>query len=359
MTSVVGRVARFVLVGVVFAWPLATTAAAQTSDQPDPAPSPSSVFRAFGSVQWTANDLPDTPERFTLGQLALFTTSTLSERVSVLAEVVLEASTETDVVVDLERLQLTYRFNDHVRLSGGRYHTGIGFYNAAFHHGAYFEIPIGRPRVFRFEDEGGVLPVHDVGVTLRGTVPKTGEQLYYLTEVGNGRSWDAENTEAQTPGGDDRPSTNVGLSFRPAGIPDLEFGGSFYRDRIPQVSLAPIDHRIGALFVAYRTPGTEVMAEWLRLSHRVNTTTTWITNDAGYFQASRAFGKLRPYYRFDRLAIEPGTPLIGGIGSQTAHSVGLRIDPSAWAGIKAQYERSDLVTRRGIDAVRAELVFVF
>jgi hypothetical protein len=357
MRSVIKRTVRVVLVWLAFAWPLGTTAAAQSSDQPEPAPSPSSVFRAFGSVQWTANDVPDTPERFTLGQLALFTTSTLSERVSVLAEVVLEASTETDVVVDLERLQLTYRLNDHARLSGGRYHTGIGFYNAAFHHGAYFEIPIGRPRAFRFEDEGGVLPVHDVGVTVRGTVPKTGEQLYYLTEVGNGRRW--ETVDAEAVNGDDGPSTNVGLSFRPAGIPDLEIGGSFYRDRIPYIPLAPLDHRIGALFVAYRTPRVEVMAEWLRLAHRAETTNGWITSDAGYFQASKAFGKLRPYYRYDRLDIDPGAPLIGTIGSQTGHSVGLRVDPGAWVGLKAQYERSDWATRRGVDAVRAELVFVF
>ena len=113
------------------------------------------VIRAFGSVDWGATDERDVPNSFTLGQFALFVTATLSERISVLAEVVLEGSTDTRVVTDLERLQVTFRFND---LSGrsrpGRYHTGIGYYNAAFHHGSYFETPIGRPRVFAFEDEG-------------------------------------------------------------------------------------------------------------------------------------------------------------------------------------------------------------
>src|SRR4029079_168390 len=118
--------------------------------------------------------------------LALFMTSAINDRVSVLAEVVLEASAaNTQVTTDLERLQLTYRLNDHLNLSAGRYHTGIGFYNGAFHHGSYFETPIGRPRIFAFEDEGGVLPVHEVGVSVRGKVPRTGYALGFVPALRN------------------------------------------------------------------------------------------------------------------------------------------------------------------------------
>jgi hypothetical protein len=35
--------------------------------------------------------------------------------------------------VDLERVLLKYNFNDHLRMSFGHYHTGIGYYNTAFH----------------------------------------------------------------------------------------------------------------------------------------------------------------------------------------------------------------------------------
>ena len=119
------------------------------------------VAHAFGSVLWGATERADTPNSFSLRHLALFVTSAINDRVSVLAEVVIEASAATtEVTVDLERLQLTYHFNDHLNVSAGRYHTGIGFYNAAFH-GSYFETPIGRPTVFKFEDEGGVLPIHE------------------------------------------------------------------------------------------------------------------------------------------------------------------------------------------------------
>ena len=42
--------------------------------------------------------------------------------------------------------------------------------------------------MFAFEDEGGVLPVHEVGVNVHGTVPGTGSAFHYLAEIGNGRT---------------------------------------------------------------------------------------------------------------------------------------------------------------------------
>ena len=343
---------------------VAAPAAAQTAgdhqEPPDaPAPSPL-VVRAFGSVQWGATELRDTPSSFNLGQFAIFLTAPLSDRVSVLAEVVMEGSVGTEVVTDLERLQLTFHLNDALRLTAGRYHTGIGFYNATFHHGAYFETPIGRPQVFAFEDEGGVLPVHEVGLSARGIVPRTGASLHYVAEVGNGRRWtpapdeDAEATRDEN----GAKSVNLGLSYRPARWRGFEAGASFYRDAIPAPAQPATPHRIAASFLTYRTPALEVMGEWLRLTHRASDGRTY-SNDAGYLQASRRFGKLRPYYRFDRLAIEPATPFIGGLGSYRAHIAGIRVDPSAWVGLKAQYERQDHRSQRGVDAVRTELVFVF
>jgi len=145
------RTAPLIVVAVL-AWLAPCAAGAQTMDHDaPPATHPEVVVHAFGSVDWANSGEPAEPNSFALGQLALFMTSAINDRVSVLAEVVLEASAaNTQVTTDLERLQLTYRLNDHLNLSAGRYHTGIGFYNAAFHHGSYFETTIGRPRIFAF-----------------------------------------------------------------------------------------------------------------------------------------------------------------------------------------------------------------
>jgi len=148
----------------------------------------------------------------------------------------------------------------------------------------------------------------------------------------------------------------VGLSYRPARRPGLEIGASYYLDTVPRPSLHSVAHRIAAGYLAYRTTSVEIFAEWLRLTHRADAR---YSNDAGYVQASRAWGKLRPYYRYDRLAIDARTPFIGPSGSYRAHIVGVRIDPAESAGIKAQYERTDDRTQHGVDSVRTELVFVF
>jgi hypothetical protein len=314
------------------------------------------VLRAFAAVEWSATQEPETPNSFAIGQLAFFLTSPLTDHVTVLAEVVMEASTETRVVTDVERLLLTYRLNDHLQVSGGRYHTGIGFYNAEFHHGAYFDTVIGRPWVYRFEDEGGVLPVHDVGLTVGGAVPRTGGALQYLAEIGNGRAWDETDDEIRDR--NDAKATNVGLSFRPERWRGLEVGTSFYRDLIPQDAGPSIRHRIAAVYAVFRNPATEVMAEWLHLSSRPAGGRTY-GNHVGYFQASRAWGMLRPYYRYDRLTLQSETPLIGLIGPSRGHTLGLRADPAERVGLKLQYERADLGRHRGVDAVRAQLVFVF
>jgi hypothetical protein len=317
------------------------------------------VVHAFGSVDWAATGQPGNPSSFALGQFALFVTSTINDRVSVLTEIVMEASAaNTQVTTDLERLQLTYRLNDHLNISAGRYHTGIGFYNAAFHHGSYFETPVGRPRIFAFEDEGGVLPIHEVGVSVRGEVPKTGSALHYVAEVGNGRRW----TDLASGEGLDQnraKSTNVGLSLRPERWRGGEVGASFYRDNIPFAADTTIGNQTLAAYGVYRTPSVELMAEWLRLSFRQAGTGLRYNNHGGYLQASRAFGELRPYYRYDRLDIAPGTPLIGMFGSSVKNVLGIRLDPAAWVGLKAQYERLSLNAAPAFNGVHVQLVFVF
>jgi hypothetical protein len=334
----------------------------QPADEHDAAPVAGLFVRAFGAFNWGATNQRGVPNSFALGQFALFATSTLSERVSVLAEVVLEGSRSTQVVVDLERLQLTFRLDDRLHMSAGRYHTGIGYYNSAFHHGSYFETLIGRPRVFAFEDEGGVLPVHEVGISAGGTVPGTGSALVYLAEVGNGRSWNVNSNDPDAVEGpadnNSGKSTNVGASFRPGRWRGFEIGTSYYRDLVPDADVRPVAHRIATAYLTYKTPSIEIMTEWLRLSHRTEQGVSY-ANRAGYIQASRAWGRLRPYYRYDRLTIDPATPFIGQIGSYSANIIGLRVDPGQWVGLKAQYERTNEARQQGINSVRAELVFVF
>jgi hypothetical protein len=330
----------------------------EPEEQAEPASGPLGVLRVFGAVEWDVNDRTDTPNSFALGQLDLFLNAELTERTSLLAEVVLEESTETQVVTDLERLQLTFRFDDHLQLSAGRYHTGIGYYNTAFHHGAWFETAIGRPRIFQFEDDGGVLPIHDVGLVVRGAIPGTRSNLHYLFELGNGRTETDAEGEREPRDDNDAKAVNGGVAFRPDRWRGLELGGSFHHDVVPQPGSPSIDERIAAIYAVYRTPATEVLAEWLTMTITPRGGTR-SRDGARYIQLSHSWSIVRPYYRFDRLAVDAATPLIGHGGDYTAHVIGVRIDPAVPIGFKAQYERADAPGQPRGDALRTQLVFVF
>ena len=133
--------------------------------------SPRLLLRGYGDVGWNASDLKGSKNSFALGQFNLFITSHLTDKVSFLSETVVEADQRTNEFgVDVERLELIYAVNDHLNLQFGRFHTAIGYYNTAYHHSAFMQTALGRPFLFAFEDGGGILPVHSVGMSATGAV---------------------------------------------------------------------------------------------------------------------------------------------------------------------------------------------
>ncbi len=146
-------------------------------------------IRGFADVGWTTSSLHGTTNSFSLGQFNLFVTSRLSDKLSVLAEAVMEADSGTNQLgIELERMLLLYNLNDYLNLSLGRYHNSIAFYNTAYHHSAWLQTTTNRPFLFAFEDGGGILPIHNVGVSATGRIPSGVLGLHYVAEIGNGRS---------------------------------------------------------------------------------------------------------------------------------------------------------------------------
>ena len=156
----------------------------QLEDRPaPPAPEPQPTIEApvvnevaprlhlnvFGDVGAQGyNHIPDT---FLFGSLDLFMTARLSDKVSTLAEVLFTAENDNSISPDVERLLLTYRQSDYFVASVGRYHTWVGYYNTAFNYGEFLETTADRPFMYSLDDQGGVLPMQDVGVNFTGKIP--------------------------------------------------------------------------------------------------------------------------------------------------------------------------------------------
>ena len=155
-------------------------------------------LRGFGDITLHGDTRKGNTTAFTLGQLNLFVTSDISEKFKFLSEIVFEGGPDNiygvtrgeinTFSVDVERYLIQYSYNDYLNVAAGRFHTAIGYYNTAYHHSTWFQTTTGRPLLFQFEDRGGILPVHTVGVSASGLIPSGRLGLHYVAEVGNGRA---------------------------------------------------------------------------------------------------------------------------------------------------------------------------
>ena len=102
--------------------------AAQTLDVPV-------RLMVFGDATFTETERDRIGDGFSLGQVVAHTNASLSPKLLVFAEGTL-TSTPGGAVATLERLIVRYDFNDHFKLSGGRYHNPASYWNTTYHHGA-------------------------------------------------------------------------------------------------------------------------------------------------------------------------------------------------------------------------------
>ena len=268
----------------------------------------------FGALTFKATDSrpPETSllgfreganNSFAIGDTSLFLTSHLNSKAMVLGEITFSENAEQEFEVDVERLMMKYDFNDYLKMSFGRYHTAVSYYNQIYHHGQWLQTAADRPLVVEFSDHGGLLPSQAVGVSFTGQIPSGRLGLNYIFEYGtsdthrptiNGTSV----TEIEEENGQ---ATTVGLYAKPDWLQGLEFGGSFYHDRInPRFDGVPsplhMGQSIGSAHLIYVTPRFEFLNEGFLVQHKTEETgqkfNTPVFPDFG--EAGRALASLLP-----------------------------------------------------------------
>ena len=331
---------------------------------------PAFKIRGFGEMRFLPRS-GDTPSRFGRGQLDLFMTSRLSEHLSALVETVFESDLGGEGGFDLERAALNWRANRFLNAEVGRYHTGIGYYNTSFHHGVYFQTAVDRPLLFGFEDEGGLLPIHNVGLSLTGNVPSGPLGLHYRVELSNGRSYasphdgNAARPEENSDGKASSNALNTRFWLTPDAWQGLQVGGSFYRDKFLQQN-TPTQQHIYAGHIVYIRNRVEFLNEvvWMRHSRTQNQGKSAQTSIPGFYsQFSYGIGGWRPYFRYESLNPSMADPVAQSImdspGWLRKTSAGLRYDIGPFAAVKLQVDR---LTRECLDPahqVTIQLAFAF
>ncbi len=328
--------------------------------------------RGFGDINFHGDTQKGDKTAFTLGQLNLFVTSDISDKFKFLGEIVFEAGPDNiygqtrgesnAFGVDIERLLLQYSHNDYFNLSVGRYHTAIGYYNTAYHHSTWFQTATGRPFLFQFEDQGGILPIHTVGVSASGQIPSGRLGLHYVAEVGNGRaSRSPINEEPVQNVVDDqnRKAFNLALFARPEAIRGLQTGFSIYRNVLAPNNSPRVGETIMAAHAVYITSKFEWLNEALLIRHAVEGTSTVFETPGFYTQISRSFGPYRPYFRYQYVNSSDHEPIFPDVGRRQGPSAGIRFDASESVALKLQYDYTSIRNQQAISALALQVGFTF
>jgi len=334
-----------------------------SEDDPDAPFSPQFQVHLFADMKYAAVDTTGSRNGFSLGQFDLFGRSELSDAVNVIAEATLTALPRNTFSAHLERLMLTYSPSDVFSASVGRYHTGIGYYNTAYHHGTWFQTATGRPLIYAIDGDIGVIPIHTLGVSATGSIRSGSLGLHYLAEFGSGRAGQASAAPATQPALNDNntPSVNGALWIRPEALDGLQLGVSVYRDRLTLIDTtkAPNDETIAAAHIVYKTDALELMTEGMIMRHDPLGGAPASDSRGYYAQASRRFGTTRPYVRMDYLDIPTTDPLFAFLGKRYGPSVGVRYDFQPFAALKLQTSHLNQTTRPDMSRFDAQVSFMF
>jgi hypothetical protein len=344
----------------------ATNAADAT--QPDTSTQPDNAsrfnFHGYADADFL-RDADGYTKKFEQGEIDLFATERLSSHLTALLELALETDAESladDVEVNVERMLLQYRGNDFFNADIGSYRTALGYYSTAYLRGAWLQTAISRPKMFTFEDQGGFLPLHAVGVSVNGRIPSGDLNLHYVLEVGSSRNY------GNTAGLGVEPSfnraTNLAVFSQPAGVPGLEIGFSTYHDLFSPEAGFQLNRAIWMVHFVYVRGRVEFLNEGMRIDLSYGSLGSG-TGLAFYSQiAYRVASSWKPYGRVEYLNAY-GTGVIETaiareyIPWKTVYTGGIRHDLTDSVAVKFELGRESDYLRPSYITAAVQLAFTF
>ncbi len=296
-----------------------------------------------------------------VGEVDFFLTPRLGGRTRALFELNFEVGSDSTVGVDLERAQIGYQFSDSATIWLGRFHTPYGFYNTAFHHGQWIAISVRRPRFIEFEDHGGIMPAHTVGLWLTGSERFGDMKVTYDAYLGNSQrifNGILDMNSAGVPRGSAIVGGNLGLL--PGGVLDgLKVGVDAFQTRIEDQDATPAAFaQVSPYFTqvksygAYAVYDTDRWEDIAELHFFDNTDLTGHTgshrSDAGFIQMGYRAGRLTPYGRYERGSFQQSDPYFAAQlngNSYDREALGVRFDIDLSSALKMEFAKTSFTDR--------------
>jgi hypothetical protein len=320
----------------------------------------------FGDVSGTASSVDGEHPGFELGEPSMLATADLGSGVHSLMEI---AYGPVDSLVDVERFQVGWS-DGQFSVLAGRIHSPLGYWNQRYHHGHWLMPTISRPRILAFEDEGGLYPVHQVGVFGGWQTGVGGGVVHVDAGVANGRG--ALATDVQTAGDANLAKSGVLTAYASdVFAKGLRVGAGFVIDKIPPQSAmirpalanTPITELIGNVHVVYQAEELLVIAEGYALAHRASGLSSSFLH--GYALVGYRFGRTTPYVREELFSpsgaqdpfytpdpMAPDAVILHGFSETIA---GVRYNVSQWSALKAEY-RLEAPLENGYKTIHRALV---
>lgn len=339
------------------------------------------IFQIFGDTGFNYAS-PGPPNRgdawFFDGGLDLFFTARVGDHFQVLSETVFLTaigSTSDTSKWDQERLWGAWQFSDAIQVKLGIEHGPISRWNNLYHHGRWLELTITRPYVARFEGDGGIIPMHEAGLEVRGTVRAGKGRLTYVFFLSNGRGPQVTTVEEFSDHNDAKAIT-AGFGYEPMGTHPLWVGLFARWDEIPPDSADPARiHSIGQYIITfqvdYRGERIQVLSEVAWIFDDDRTSSTDYDHFTGYIQVGYSLtDEWTPYVRFDVRDMDQGDPYYSPVNRDLdvwEVVIGVRFDFLDNAAIKLetgfgdaqQRDSGGVVSDTGYIRVGFQLSFVF
>jgi hypothetical protein len=325
----------------------------------------------FTDLKYLATDdeSAEVSSGFKEGQFVLHLNSALSDRMSVFAEITWTPRSH-GFTTEIERAIFKYEYRDALKASGGRYHTPISWWNAAFHHGAWLQTSVDRPIAVKFGSE--FVPVHFVGAMAEGRFFPGGLSISYAGGVGNGRG---DNISRAGDAGDanNHRALLLQLAFRHDAFYDLQIGGAAYVDRVPLGPDPDLDEQIFSAFVVLSKETPEILGEFFFVRHQDDFTGIDTENTSYYAQVAYRLPwvkeKFKPYARIEEMKIDDQDRAFSSVPPAGEPDLrvpdlhrfvaGIRFDFATMAAIKLEGRRFNEDGGDYINEIYTALNFVF
>ncbi len=300
------------------------------------------------------------PKGFGLGNVDFYLAPKVNERIKGLIELNFEIDDAGAVAPDLERLQIGYVFSDAATLWMGRYHSPLGYWNTAYHHGQQIQTSVTRPKFLEFEDRGGIIPAHSVGLWTTGAMPAAGGKVTYDVFTGNNQK-----ITGVVAGGDGTldpnlisssnhrymAGFNLGYVFSGA-LDGLKLGTHGYTARIDD-DAAPVNNstrvRVTGGYLVYLENDWEVLGEYYHFNNGdLSGGTGSHASSASYLQAGRTMERWTPYARYEKASLDQTDQYFAqqaSGGSYNRSIAGLRYDIDPKAAIKLEVNHTSFTDR--------------